>query len=113
MRIGIGWAEGPLKVADVVDSVFKSMIDNPDRDALDGFALSLRRSCSSSSAVTKFGKGFVANISVLLGIVVGAIVAALLGKMSFPARSARPPPSALVTPLRFGTAGPTSSSCRS
>ncbi|MGA0206032.1 MAG: solute carrier family 23 protein, partial [Ilumatobacteraceae bacterium] len=33
--------------------------------------------------VTKYARGFVANISVLLGIVAGCIVAASLGKMSF------------------------------
>jgi uric acid transporter len=79
MRIGIGWAEGPFKVFDVAT---KTMIDNPNRDALDGFALSLLV-LLVILGVTKYGKGFVANISVLLGIVVGAIVAALFGKMSF------------------------------
>ena len=73
MRIGIGWADGPLKVFDVA-------ANEHDRQsepcALGGFACP----CSSSSSsllVTKFGKGFVANIAVLLGIVVGAIGAAL------------------------------------
>ncbi|WP_158813735.1 nucleobase:cation symporter-2 family protein [Methylocapsa sp. S129] len=97
MRIGVGWAEGPLKVFDVAT---KSMIDNPDRDALGGFAMSLLV-LLVILAVTKYGKGFVANISVLLGIVVGAIVAALLGKMSFGAVGSAAY-FGLVTPFQFG-----------
>ena len=34
-------------------------------------------------AIIKWGKGFVANVAVLLGIVAGAILAAMLGKMHF------------------------------
>ena len=33
--------------------------------------------------IAKYAKGFIANISVLLGIILGGIVAAVLGKMSF------------------------------
>jgi len=33
--------------------------------------------------IAKYGRGFVSNISVLLGIVIGGIVAAVAGKMSF------------------------------
>jgi NCS2 family nucleobase:cation symporter-2 len=33
--------------------------------------------------IAKYGRGFIANISVLLGIVIGGVVATLLGKMSF------------------------------
>jgi NCS2 family nucleobase:cation symporter-2 len=97
MRIGIGWAEGPFKV---FDAATKTVIDNPNRDALDGFALSLLV-LIVILAVTKYGRGFIANLSVLLGIVVGAIVAALLGKMNFGdvgAASAL----AVVTPFQFG-----------
>jgi uric acid transporter len=100
MRIGVGWAEGPLKTANMVDGVFKGMIDNPNRDALDGFALSLLV-LLVILAVTKFGKGFIANISVLLGIVVGAIVAALFGRMDFSAVG-KAAAFGIVTPLQFG-----------
>jgi NCS2 family nucleobase:cation symporter-2 len=82
MRIGVGWVEGQFSVQNVVDGVFKGMIPNPNRDALDGFALSLIV-LLVILAVTKFGKGFVANIAVLIGLIVGAIVAALVGKMEF------------------------------
>ncbi len=97
MRIGIGWAEGPLKVFDVAT---KSMIDNPGRDGLGGFGLSLLV-LLVILAVTKYAKGFLANISVLLGIVVGAIVAALIGKMSF-GDVGSAAYFGVVTPFQFG-----------
>ena len=52
-------------------------------------------------AIAKFGKGFVANIAVLLGIVLGGVVAAILGKMSF-AKVATAGWFALITPFNFG-----------
>jgi uric acid transporter len=100
MKIGVGWAEGPFKSPNVVDGVFKGMIDNPNRDALDGFALSLLV-LLVILAVTKFGRGFVANISVLLGIIVGALAAALLGKMDFSAVE-KAAAFGIVTPFQFG-----------
>ena len=33
--------------------------------------------------ITKFGKGFIANVAVLAGIIIGGIVTAALGKMNF------------------------------
>jgi len=52
-------------------------------------------------AITKFGKGFWANIAVLLGIVIGAVAAILLGKMSF-AKVAAAPWVGVVLPFQFG-----------
>jgi NCS2 family nucleobase:cation symporter-2 len=100
MRIGIGWAEGPITVPNIVDGQFKGVIPNPNRDALDGFALSLLV-LLVILGLTKYGRGFLANISVLLGIVVGAIVAALLGKMSFGSVDAAAS-FGIVTPFQFG-----------
>jgi NCS2 family nucleobase:cation symporter-2 len=82
MRVGVDWAEGPRMVPNIVDGVFKGMIPNPNRDALGGFALS-GLVLLVIVAVSKYGKGFVANIAVLIGIVVGTVIAALIGKMSF------------------------------
>ena len=89
MRIGVDWAEGPRMVPNVVGGVFKGMIPNPNRDALGGFGLSLLV-LLVILGVSKFGKGFVANISVLIGIVVGAACAAAMGKMSFGAVGSAP-----------------------
>jgi xanthine permease len=100
MRVGVDWAEGPRMVPNIVDGAFKGMIPNPNRDALGGFALSLLV-LLVILAITKYGKGFVANISVLLGIIVGAVVAAALGKMSFGA-VAEASAIGFVTPFQFG-----------
>ncbi|MDE2047252.1 MAG: purine permease [Betaproteobacteria bacterium] len=51
--------------------------------------------------ITKFAKGFVANIAVLLGIVIGAAVAIALGKMSFD-KVGKAAWFDLVTPFQFG-----------
>jgi NCS2 family nucleobase:cation symporter-2 len=100
MRVGVDWAEGPHMVPSVVDGVVKGMIPNPNRDAFDGFALSLFV-LLVILAVTKFGVGFVANISVLLGIIAGAVVATLMGKMTFGVVGSAPA-FGLVTPFQFG-----------
>lgn len=52
-------------------------------------------------AIAKFGKGFVANIAVLLGIVLGGVIAAILGKMSF-AKVGAAGWFAFITPFNFG-----------
>ena len=52
--------------------------------------------------VAKFAKGFLANVSVLVGIVVGAVVAVSLGMMNFD-KVAKASWFALVTPFQFGT----------
>lgn len=52
-------------------------------------------------AIAKFGKGFVQNIAVLLGVLIGGVVAALLGKMSF-AKVGEAGWFDLITPFHFG-----------
>lgn len=51
--------------------------------------------------IAKFGKGFLANIAVLLGIIVGGAITAALGMMHFE-KVASAGWFELVTPLRFG-----------
>lgn len=51
--------------------------------------------------IAKYGKGFLSNVAVLLGIVLGCVVAWLLGQMSF-AKVAQAKLFALVTPFQFG-----------
>jgi uracil-xanthine permease len=52
-------------------------------------------------AIARFGRGFIANIAVLLGIVIGAVIAALLGLMHFD-KVGSAGWFALITPFRFG-----------
>jgi uric acid transporter len=58
------------------------MVDNPSYGALDNMAIAAFVLVAVLLLV-KYGRGFLANISVLLGIIVGCVVAAGLGKMSF------------------------------
>ena len=82
MRVGINWAGGGLpSFGKMVDGQFVQ-VPNPAYGALDGLGIALFV-LLVILALIKWGKGFVANVSVLLGIVAGAVLAALLGKMHF------------------------------
>ncbi|WP_298233411.1 nucleobase:cation symporter-2 family protein [uncultured Azohydromonas sp.] len=131
MRVGIGWAlGGPAPMAQQVDvpklvamvDAAKAaaasasvpagaqapalklgpipMLDNPAYGALDNLAVAgfvlLVILC-----ISRWGRGFVANISVLLGIVVGCVVAVAMGKMDF-AKVAKAHWFDVVTPFSFG-----------
>ena len=52
--------------------------------------------------IARFGKGFLANISVLLGIVIGSAIAAAAGKVSF-TKVGEADWFAFITPFHFGT----------
>jgi len=84
MRVGIGWAMGgPAFLAKIPDPANAGkMMANPNYAALDNMAIALFV-LAAIMLIARFGRGFVANISVLLGIVIGGIVAAALGKMHF------------------------------
>jgi uric acid transporter len=99
MRIGIGWAEGPVTVIQIVDGAAKA-VPNPNRDALDGFALALLV-LVLILAITKWTRGFIQNVAILLAIVAGAAIAYFLGKMNLiPVQNA--PWLGVVYPLQFG-----------
>ena len=102
MRVGIGWAMGgPPFLAKIADpaSVGK-MIANPNYAALDNLAIALFV-LAAILLIAKFGRGFVANISVLLGIVLGGAVTAGLGKMTFE-KVAKAQWFDVVLPFHFG-----------
>ncbi|MFT3720781.1 nucleobase:cation symporter-2 family protein [Pseudorhodoferax sp.] len=126
MRVGVGWAlGGPASMAQsvngpalvrMVDAARAAaeargtdvgkligpipMVDNPAYGALDTLAISAAVLVFILLLV-RFGRGFVANISVLLGIVAGCVVAVALGKMDFH-KVAQADWFAFVTPLAFG-----------
>jgi NCS2 family nucleobase:cation symporter-2 len=52
--------------------------------------------------IARFAKGFISNISVLLGIIIGAVIAVALGKMTF-TKVADASWFGLITPFHFGT----------
>ncbi len=103
MRVGIGWAMGgPPFLAKIADPAnVGKMIANPNYAALDNLAIALFV-LAAILLIAKFGRGFVANISVLLGIILGGVVAAGLGKMTFE-KVAKAQWLDVVLPFHFGT----------
>ena len=106
MRVGVGWAMGgPAflaqrtdvpKLVEMVDKAKATaaaasapitlgpipMVDNPNYGSLENMAIA----CAVLVFIlllVKYTRGFIANISVLLGIVGGCAVAMALGKMNF------------------------------
>ncbi|MHC2281886.1 xanthine permease [Bradyrhizobium diazoefficiens] len=100
MRVGINWAGGGLPtLTKVVDGVAGSF-PNPAYGQLQGLGISLFVLLFILGLI-KWGTGFLANVSVLLGIVAGAVLATILGVMHFDKVSAASW-AALVIPFRFG-----------
>ena len=125
MRVGVGWAMGgpaflaqstdvPKLVA-MVDSAKAAaaaasapvklagpipMLDNPNYGSLENMAIA-GAVLVFILLLVKYAKGFIANISVLLGIVGGCAVAMALGKMSFD-KVGKAAWFDVVTPFAFG-----------
>ena len=100
MRVGINWAGGGLptltKVIDGVPGAFP----NPNYGQLQGLGIALFV-LVVILALIKWGSGFLANVSVLLGIIAGAALASVLGVMHFD-KVATASWAAVVTPFHFG-----------
>ena len=82
MGVGINWAAGgqPL-VNRMINGVFVN-VPNPDYGAPLSLSIALLV-LVAILLITKYAKGFIANISVLLGMAIGFAVAVALGKVSF------------------------------
>ena len=94
--VGDGAAGGLRRGLKIVASV-----PNPLYAPLSGIALSALVMVAIL-ALARFGKGFVANIAVLLGILVGVVVAVAVGKMNF-AQVGAASWFGVVLPFNFGT----------
>jgi uric acid transporter len=98
MRVGINWAGGGLPtLTRVVDG---ATFPNPNYGQLQGLGVALFVLLVILGLIRLF-KGFVANVAVLLGIIAGALLAALLHVMTFD-RVVSAPWVDVVAPLRFG-----------
>jgi len=125
MRVGVGWAMGgpaPLaqsvdvpKLVAMVDGAKAAaqaasapvrlpgpipMVDNPGYGALDNMAIA-GAVLVFILLLVKYCKGFIANISVLLGLVAGCALALAMGKMNFD-KVAKAHWFDVVTPFAFG-----------
>ncbi len=100
MRVGINWAGGGLptltKMVDGVPGAFP----NPAYAQLQGLGIALFV-LLVILALIKWGTGFLANVSVLLGIIAGAILASVLGVMHFD-KVATAGWADIVLPFHFG-----------
>jgi len=88
MRVGINWAAGGIPSL-------------PQYGALDGLGIALFV-LLVILALIKWGRGFLQNVAVLIGILAGSILAALLSKMGF-AKVATAAWVDVVLPFHFGT----------
>jgi xanthine permease len=86
MRVGVNWAAGGVGNPDFGHPLYLGVA---------GFVL------LAILVVAKHGRGFVANVSVLIGLVLGLLVAMLLGQVSF-AGLGEAPWFALIYPFQFG-----------
>lgn len=82
MRVGINWAGGGLQTFTKVIDGTPTAIPNPAFGQLTGLAIAMFVLIVILSLI-RWGQGFVANVAVLLGIVAGALVAAIIGVMHF------------------------------
>ena len=100
MRVGVNWAGGGLPMlTKVVDGQTYSF-PNPAYGAPEGLLIAAFV-LAVILLLTKYGKGFVGNVAVLLGIAAGAVLAAVLGRMDL-AKVAAAPAFDLVYPFQFG-----------
>jgi NCS2 family nucleobase:cation symporter-2 len=100
MRVGINWAGGGLPAFPGTLDGKAVLILNQNYGELQGLAIALFVLLVILSLI-RWGKGFLANVAVLLGIVIGAVVAAALGLMHFD-KVASAPWFDVVLPFRFG-----------
>jgi NCS2 family nucleobase:cation symporter-2 len=101
MRVGINWAAGAPS-----PTIMNTAVNPPVPIPNPAYGAPLHLAVAAIVLVfillvTKFVKGFFANIAVLLGLVLGMLIAMALGKVSF-ANLAQQPWFAVVHPFQFG-----------
>ncbi len=98
MRVGVNWAAGGNpKVRDLATG---AMVDNPSYGAPLHLAVAAIV-LVFILLITKFVKGFFSNIAVLMGLVLGMLIAIALGKVDFGGLASEKW-FAVVTPFQFG-----------
>ena len=100
MRIGVNWAAGAPNPTIMSSTVPPVPIPNPAYGAPMNLAVAAIV-LVFILLVTKFVKGFFANIAVLLGLIVGMLIAIPLGKVNF-SNIGQVPWVAIVRPFQFG-----------
>ena len=101
MRVGVNWAAGAAS-----PTILNTAVTPPVPMPNPAYGAPLHLAVAAVVLVfillvTKFVKGFFANIAVLLGLVLGMVIAMMLGKVSF-ANLGQQPWFAMVRPFQFG-----------
>ncbi|HTN64776.1 MAG TPA: nucleobase:cation symporter-2 family protein [Burkholderiaceae bacterium] len=82
MGVGINWAAGGQPtIKQLVDGVLTT-VPNPSYGSLENLGVALLV-LVAILLITKYAKGFISNIAVLLGLVIGFVIALGLGRVSF------------------------------
>jgi NCS2 family nucleobase:cation symporter-2 len=105
MQVGIQWAVGgawlkPLIPDPTAPTASGAMVPNPAYASMENLGLALFV-LVVILLISKYGRNFLKNISVLAGLVAGSIVAGMLGLMHF-GQVARADAFHLVMPFQFG-----------
>ncbi len=101
MRVGINWAGGGLPFFTQTIEGKVVQVANPNYGQLAGLGISLFVMVVILTLI-RWGKGFVANVAVLLGIIAGAVLASSLGLMNFD-KVAKAAWVDVILPFHFGT----------
>ncbi|WP_294923242.1 nucleobase:cation symporter-2 family protein [uncultured Paracoccus sp.] len=95
------WLEQARAAGEVPESVqLAPTVNNPEYASLSRILIGVVV-LGSILLIAKFGRGFIANVAVLMGIVVGGVLAAAMGMMHFD-QIGEAKWFALITPLHFG-----------
>jgi len=100
MRVGINWAGGGLPAFPGTMDGKAVLVINPAYGQLGGIGIALLV-LLVILALIKWGHGFIANVAVLLGIIIGSALAAALGLMHFD-KVVTAAWADVVVPFRFG-----------
>jgi len=98
MRVAVNWAAGGQPM--IKDAATGAMVPNPAFGAPEHIGIATAV-LVSVLLITKYGKGFMSNIAVLGGMVIGFLISMALGKVSFDGIDDAPW-IALVQPMQFG-----------
>lgn len=105
MKVGIEWAVGGAWLKPMIPdanpgAAAGAMVPNPAYASLENLGIALFV-LVVILLITKYGRGFLANVAVLLGLIAGCVVAAALGLMHF-GNVAKADAFHLVLPFQFG-----------
>ena len=98
MRVGLNWVGGGQPT--ILDPATGMRVANPEYGSLENLAIAMIV-LAVILAITKFARGFLANVAVLIGLLVGFFISLAMGRISF-AGLEQTSWFAVVTPFEFG-----------